>query len=72
MPETETDVIGTDGPTPVVRTAVGTEPECERCGDPAYLTSYWHEDLCQLCVHALAEIFDERGEWPSRDDSPAE
>jgi hypothetical protein len=40
--------------------------ECERCGDDVYLTAYWGEKLCQECVHALAEIFDQKGEWPAQ------
>lgn len=48
------------------KTAVGTA-ECERCGDPYWLTAYWGERLCAECCHALAEYFDQRGEWPAQE-----
>jgi hypothetical protein len=59
----ETAVSVSDGTPTKTETAVGGL-ECERCGDPAYIQSYWGEALCQPCVHALAEIFDQKGEWP--------
>lgn len=37
---------------------------CSRCGGEHYLTAYWDELLCQECSHALAEFFDQKGEWP--------
>lgn len=48
----------------VIDTQVSGSHECARCGAPSYLTAYWGEPLCQDCTHALAELFDAKGEWP--------
>lgn len=58
-----TDTAGSSGTPTRTATAVG-DGSCERCGDPAYLTAYWGEKLCQECTWALAELFDQKGEWP--------